>query len=112
MPLKKEGEHTTLLFDPVQVKPIDGPVGGQMSQAWQQNVMALAPKMCLGELVGFLPDIADSGFAVIHRRFHTFAKAEVAFEQVIEDQIEITLGFRREFNSELHGPGAYLRLFA
>lgn len=80
-----------------------------MSQARQQIVMALAPEMRLAEPVGFLQDIVDSGFALIYCQFHAFAEAELAFEQVIEDQLAITHGFRQEFNSEPPVRGASLR---
>jgi hypothetical protein len=44
--------------------------------------------------VGARADIADAGLAMIQCRFGTFAEASVAFEQVVEDQGKITLGFR------------------
>ena len=46
--------------------------------------------------VGLLPDLADAGLAMIQCRLNAFAEASVAFEQVVEDQGKITLGFCRK----------------
>ena len=56
--------------------------------------------------VSFLTDVADAVLAMIQRRFDAFAKAAVTLEQVVEDQSEITLGFRRKLKSEPHVRGA------
>ena len=94
--LATEGDrkHADPLFGLVHVEPIDGPVGGQMAKSRQPIVKTLAARMRLAEPVGFPPNIVNAGFAVIQSSFHTFAEAEVAFDQVVGDQREITLGFR------------------
>ena len=71
--------------------------------------MALAPEMRLAKPVGFLQDIVDKGFTLLYCQFHSVAEAELAFEQVIEDRLEITHGFRQEFNLEPPARGASLR---
>ncbi len=109
MAIEKDGERTNLPFGPVHIKPTPCLVDGQMSQARQQIVMALSPEMRLAEPITLLQDIMDSGFALIYCQFHTVAEAELAFEQVIEDQPEATHGFRQEFNSEPPVRGASLR---
>ena len=102
----RESEDTHPLFGLVCIKPIDGPVDGQVAKARQQIVMALAPKRRRRQPAGFLPDCPDAGFAVIQRGFNAFPEAELAFEQMVEDQGEIMLGFRRKLNFEPHERGA------
>ncbi len=70
--------------------------------------MALFPEMRLAEPLG-LQDIMDAGCALIYCQFHAVAEAKLAFEQVTEDQLEITYGFGQEFNSEPPVRGASLR---
>ncbi len=41
---EEDGEEENPLFGLVHLEPIDYPVDGQMTQAWQQVVMALAAK--------------------------------------------------------------------
>jgi hypothetical protein len=103
---EKDRERANPLFCLIHFKPMDGRVDRQMSQAWPQTVVTLASKLCRTQPVGFLPNAADAVLAIVQCGFNIFAKAAVAPEQVVEDQGEITLGFRRELNSEPHVRGA------
>jgi len=103
---EENGEDTDSLFGLVYVEPIDRPIDRQMSQTWQQIIVTLPTIWRRTQPVGLLPDLVDAGLAMIQCRFDAFAKASVAFEQVVEDQGKITLGFRRKLNSEPHVRGA------
>ncbi len=104
---EKDRQYADPLFRFVHVEPVDGPIDRQMSQTWQQIIVTLTPIRRRRQPVGLLPDLADAGLAMIQCCINAFAEASVAFEQVVEDQVKITLGFRRKFNSEPHVRGAF-----
>lgn len=58
------------------------------------------------ESVGFLARISDAVLATNQRWLNACPEAAVTLKQVVEDQGEITLGFRRKLNSEPHARGA------
>jgi len=58
--------------------------------------------------IGARADLADAVLAIIRRSLHAFAEAAVTLKQVVEDQADITLGFRRKLNSEPHVRGVSL----
>ena len=103
---EKDRQDADPLFRFVQFEPVDSSIDRQMSQTRQQIIMTLTPIWRRTQPVGLLPDLADAVLAMIQCRFNAFAEASVAFEQVVEDQGKITLGFRRELNSEPHVRGA------
>ena len=106
---ENDRKHANPLFDLIHVEPIDDAVDGQMAQARQQIVTALDAKRRYCQPIGVPPDFANAVLAMVQRLLCAFPEAEVAFEKIVEDQREISLGFRREFNSEPHGCGASLR---
>ena len=46
---------------------------------------------------------------MIDRGLHVFAKTEVAFKQMVENQPEITFRLLRELKTKRHGRGAWRR---
>ena len=99
---EKDRKDSDPLFRFVHFEPVDRPVDRQMSQTQQQIFVTRTTIRRRTEPFGLLPDIADAVLAMIQRRLHAFAEAAVTLKQVVEDQGEITLGFRRKLNSEPH----------
>jgi|GEM_PF-2828676 len=103
---EKDRQDADPLFRFVHIEPEDGPVDRQMLQTRQQIIETLTTIWRRTQPVGFLPDTADAVLAMVQRSLHAFAEATVALKQVVEDQGKITLGFRRNLNSEPHVRGA------
>ena len=99
---EKDSEDADPLLLIIHVKPVDGPVDRQMSQTRQQIFVTLTTIRRRPEPFGFLPDISDAVLAMIQRRLNACPEAAVTLKQVVEDQGEIALGFRRKLNSEPH----------
>jgi hypothetical protein len=104
---EKDRQYADPLFCFVHVEPVDRPIDRQMSQTRQQIIVTLTPVWRRTQPVGARADLADAVLAMIQRSFNTFAKASVAFKEVIEDQGKITIGFCRKLNSEPHVRGAF-----
>jgi len=83
----------------IHVKPVDGPVDRQMSQTRQHIFVTLTTIWRRTEPLGLLPDIPDAVLAMIQCRLKAYPEAAATLKQVVEDQGEITLGFRRKLTS-------------
>jgi hypothetical protein len=103
---EKDRQDADPLFRFVHFEPVDSPIDRQMSQTWQQIIVTLPTIWRRTQPVGLLPDLVHADVAMVQCHFDAFAEASVAFEQVVEDQGKITLGFRRKLNSEPHVRGA------
>jgi hypothetical protein len=103
---EKDRQDADLLFRFVHVKPVDSPIDRQLSQTWQQIVTTLPAIRRHAPLVGAGADVADTVLAMIQCRLNARPEAAVTFEQVVEDQGKITLGFRQKLSSEPHVRGA------
>lgn len=106
---EKDRKDSDTLFRYIHFEPVDGPIDRKMWQTRQQIVVTFTAIRPRAQPVGFLPYIADAVLAVIQRRFNACPEASGAFEKVVEDQGEITLGFGRKLNFEPHVRGVFQR---
>ena len=103
---EEDREDADLLRSLIDVEPVDGAINGEISDAGQSIVAGGATDRIRRQSVGGVSDTNDPLRGALQRFFGAFAEADIAFEQVVEDQLEIALALGRKLNRERHAPGA------
>ena len=94
----------------VNIKPVDCAMDRQMPQSRQNFVVTFTSVRRGQNAISGCANFQNPCFGMFDRNLHTFAKADVAFEEMVENQLEITFRLRRKLKTKRHGCVAFRRL--
>ena len=103
---EKHGQDTYAFLFFINVKPVDRTIDRQMPQARQNIVVTFASVRSSQNAISGRTNFQNACFGMFDRTLHIFAKADVAFEKMVENQPEIAYGLCRKLKTKCHGHGA------
>lgn len=106
---EKDSENAQGLARFVDKKPVNRHTQGQMPKARHQFFVDLATMGDREKAIRFRPQRPNPGLGMTEGRRRIFAKPLVAFEQMIENQLEVPLGVGGKLKPIRHLRGASRR---
>ena len=89
----------------IDFKPVNRAIHGQVPESRQNVVVEFTSVWRSQNSIRICANFKNPCRGTVDRTLHAFANTDVAINEVVEDQLEITLRLRREFKTERNCSG-------